>query len=304
MFLVRKDTVGALPINAIDKVNGCLLGTIRRLCVGLALACLVSPLAADHVDQALLARADQLKANDLPRLEKRAAKGDAEASLLLGEVYHRGRIVTRDDAVATGWFTLAAETGVPLAQYWLARKHDLGDALSRDQAIAADWYRRAAEQGYANAQNRLGELYARGLGVDQDFGEALHWFERASAQRQPEAMTNLAAMHYHGRGVDRDYHQAFVLFHRAALDGSESALLILGNMALHGLGTERSLVQAYRWYDIASHSPGDDERTAELAESMVERLGPHMNDAEIDEALALASRWTADLGKPHGQPSR
>ena len=117
-------------------------------------------------------------------------------------------------------------------------------------------------------------------------------------------MTNLAAMYYHGRGVDRDYQQAFTLFHRAALDGSKSALLILGNMALHGLGTERSLVQAYRWYDIASQTPGEDERTAELAESMVERLGPHMNDAQIDEALALASRWSADIGAPHDHPPR
>lgn len=269
------------------------------LLLALALSATAMPLAADHVGQALLDRAGQLTPRDLPGLERRAARGNAEAAILLGEVHHRGRIVARDDAAATAWFTRAAETGVPLAQYWLARKHDLGDALSRDQAIAADWYRRAAEQGYANAQNRLGELYARGLGVEQDFGEALRWFERAATQRHPEAISNLAAMYYHGRGVDRDYHQAFVLFHRAALQGNEAALLILGNMALHGLGTERSLVHAYQWYDLATHTQGGDERTAELAESMLERLGPHMSDAQIDQALSAAGRWSHDLGNAH-----
>jgi len=245
-------------------------GLALRVLIGLVLACLASSLAADHFDHALLARADQLKATDLPGLEKRASKGDAEASILLGEVYHRGRIVVRDDAVATGWFTLAAETGVPLAQFWLARKHDLGDALSRDQAVAATWYRRAAEQGYANAQDRLGELYARGLGVDQDFAAALLWFKRAAAQHHSAAMTNL----------------------------------ILGNMALHGLGTERSLVQAYQWYDLASHGYGDDERTAELAESMLDRLGPHMTTTQIDDALTAATLWSNDLGTPHDHTPR
>jgi len=302
MFLIRRDAAGAGPLTVSTFRSG--RGLTLRVMVGLMLACLASSLAADHFDQALLARADQLKATDLPGLERRASKGDAEASILLGEAYHRGRIVVRDDAVATGWFTLAAETGVPLAQFWLARKHDLGDALSRDQAVAATWYRRAAEQGYANAQNRLGELYARGLGVDQDFAAALLWFKRATRQHHSAAMTNLAAMYYHGRGTDRDYHQAFVLFHRAALDGSESALLILGNMALHGLGTERSLVQAYQWYDLASHGHGDDERTAELAESMLDRLSPHMTTTQIDDALTAANRWSNDLGTPHDHTPR
>lgn len=274
----------------------------RLILVLLLFGATAVPVAAEHVDQALLARADSLAPRALPALERRAARGDAEAAILLGEAHHRGRIVTRDDTAATEWFTRAAETGVPLAQYWLARKHDLGDAVGQDRHVAARWYRRAAEQGYANAQNRLGELYVRGLGVDQDYREALRWFERAAGQRHAGATANLAAMHYHGRGVDRDYQKAFELFHRAALQGSEAALLILGNMALHGLGTERSLVDAYRWYDLATqvHGEGpDDERTAGMAETMLERLGPHLTDGEIREARAAAIRWSDDLGRAH-----
>ena len=265
----------------------------------LMLACGATPLAADHVDEALLARAETVRPNDLPTLERRAAKGDAEAAILLGEVHHRGRIVPPDDAIATGWFTLAAETGVPLAQYGMARKHELGASLSHDQAVAAAWYRRAAEQGYAEAQNRLGELYEHGLGVDQDFSEALTWYRRAAEQRHPAAEANLAAMHYHGRGVDRDYRQAHTLFLRAARDGSEAALLILGNMALHGLGTAPSLVDAYGWYSLASRAPGGSQRHAELADQMLEKLGPHLDDAEIGEALARSNDWQAGVAPSH-----
>ena len=265
----------------------------------LVLACGATSLAADHVDEVLLARAETVRPGDLPALERRAAQGDAEASILLGEVHHRGRIVPPDDAIATGWFTLAAETGVPLAQYWLARKHDLGTTLNHDQAVAAEWYRRAAGQGHAEAQNRLGELYEHGLGVDQDFSEALAWYRRAAEQRHPAAEANLAAMHYHGRGVDRDYRQAYTLFHRAARDGNEAVLLILGNMVLHGLGTAPSVVDAYGWFSLASRTPGGSQHHAELAEQMLEKLGPHLSDAQIGEALARSNDWQAGIAPAH-----
>jgi TPR repeat protein len=270
-------------------------GTARRLLL-LALACMPLLAGADHIEQALEARLDKLQPRDLPALERRAARGHPEAQVLLGEVYHRGTVVKRDDAVAARWFTRAAKGGSPQAQYWLGRKYDLGEALNRDQALAADWYRRAAEQGLAPAQNRLGELYVRGLGVDQDFAAALDWFGRAVEQDDPDAENNLAAMYYHGRGVDRDYQRAFVLFHDAARDGNDGALLTLGNMTLHGLGTERSLVDAYRWYGLASHAEHGDERTAELAEAMIERLGPHLSETELDQALAETNRWPTAAG--------
>ncbi|HEY5789565.1 MAG TPA: tetratricopeptide repeat protein [Gammaproteobacteria bacterium] len=246
---------------------------------------------AEHVADALLAHAAQLTAGQLPALERRAAAGDAEARLLLGEAYHLGRAVPRDDSVAQRWFTLAADSGAALAQYWLGRKHDAGEQVSQDYALAAQWYRRAAEQGLAAAQNRLGELYLRGLGVDQDYAAALDWFRRAAEQGHDEGLANLAAMHYHGRGVDRDYHAAFVLFHRAAVAGNDAALLTLGNMALHGLGTERSLVDAYRWYGLATYTSHHDPRAAALAESMLERLGPHLSDSQIDDAFDSARAW-------------
>jgi TPR repeat protein len=265
----------------------------------LALVCGATPTAADHVDEALLARAETVRPGDLPALERRAAQGDAEAAILLGEVHHRGRIVPADDAIATGWFTLAAETGVPLAQYWLARKHDLGATLSHDQEVAAEWYRRAAEQGYAAAQNRLGELYEHGLGVDQDFSEALTWYRHAAEQRHPAAEANLAAMHYHGRGVDRDYRQAYTLFQRAARDGNQAVLLILGNMVLHGLGTAPSLVDAYGWFSLASRASGGSQRHAEQAEQMLDKLELQLNDAQIGEALARSQEWQAGFSGAH-----
>ena len=263
----------------------------------LLVACAPLLAVADHTEQALLAQLGKLHQGDIPALERRAARGDDEAQILLGEAYHQGIAVRRDDRVATRWFTAAGNGGSPLGQYWLGRKHDLGDAVSHDLTAAADWYRRAAEQGLAPAQNRLGELYVRGLGVEQDFGAALAWFGLAAEQNDPDAERNLAAMYYHGRGVDRDYQQAFVLFHDAAVDGNNNALLTLGNMSLHGLGTRRSLVEAYRWYGRASHAEDGDERDVELAETMLEKIGPHLSESELDRALAETRDWPTAAGQ-------
>jgi len=257
----------------------------------LCLALCAPPALADHIDHRLVSRAEQLTRADLPAIEARARAGDAEAQVLLGEALHRGRGIARDEAAARRWFDAAAASGDALAQYWLGRKHDAGEQFSQDYRRAADWYRKAAGQGLAAAQNRLGELYLRGLGVDQDYLAALDWFRRAADQGHADALANLAAMHYHGRGTDRDYHQAFVLFHRAAVAGNDAALLTLGNMALHGLGTDRNLVNAYRWYGLATYVSRRDGRAAALAETMLERLGPHLDDVQIDEAFDAARAW-------------
>lgn len=73
-----------------------------------------------------------------------AKNGNAEAQVVLGEIYEKG----------------------------------LGDLA--DAALAAKWYRKAAEQGNSRAQINLGHLYEKGLGVKKDLPEALNWYRKAS----------------------------------------------------------------------------------------------------------------------------
>lgn len=73
-----------------------------------------------------------------------AKQGDAQAQVLVGEIYEKG----------------------------------LGGMA--DPALAAMWYRKAAEQGNSNAQINLGHLYEKGLGVEKNLPEALNWYRKAS----------------------------------------------------------------------------------------------------------------------------
>jgi hypothetical protein len=86
-----------------------------------------------------------------------AEEGDAEAQMLVGEIYERG---------------IGAEP---------------------DYAAAAEWYLRAAEQGNARAQFNLGTLHEQGLGVPVDRQQALNWYRRASGLAEDSLLFTSAA---------------------------------------------------------------------------------------------------------------
>ncbi|WAK00348.1 caspase family protein [Methylobacter sp. YRD-M1] len=73
-----------------------------------------------------------------------AQQGNAEAQVILGEIYEKG----------------------------------LGGTA--DPAMAAQWYSKAAEQGNSRAQIDLGHLYEQGLGVKKNTRTALKWYRKGS----------------------------------------------------------------------------------------------------------------------------
>src|SRR5437016_806159 len=94
----------------------------------------------------------------------KAEKGDAVAQYNLGDYYHDGVGVTKDETEAVTWFRKAAEQGFAYAQYNLGVAYANGDGVTRDAAEAIKWYRKAADKGDAWAQSNLGTLYERGDG--------------------------------------------------------------------------------------------------------------------------------------------
>ena len=66
----------------------------------------------------------------------------------------------------------SAESGSPLAQYWLGRLLYVGQHLPRDFERAADWLGRASAQGHPQANDLLARCYFFGRGVAQDRAEA------------------------------------------------------------------------------------------------------------------------------------
>ncbi len=83
-------------------------------------------------------------------------------------------------AAVREWMPLA-EQGDVHAQYWLGDAYHNGKGVSRDDKIAVKYLRLAAEQGYSRAQWKLGVMYYDGYGVQQDYVKAHMWFNVSAA---------------------------------------------------------------------------------------------------------------------------
>ena len=88
---------------------------------------------------------------------------------------------TRGDYQTTFKFLLPlAEQGNAQAQLMLGNMYANGLGVKQDDVEAVKWYRKAAEQGVANAQAMLGFLYFLGKrGVQVNKSLAKEWFGKA-----------------------------------------------------------------------------------------------------------------------------
>ncbi|HHF3795903.1 TPA: tetratricopeptide repeat protein [Haemophilus influenzae] len=87
---------------------------------------------------------------------------------------------TRGDYQTTFKFLLPlAEQGNAQAQLMLGNMYANGLGVKQDDVEAVKWYRKAAEQGDANVQFILGSLYLLGKGVQVNKSLAKEWFGKA-----------------------------------------------------------------------------------------------------------------------------
>ena len=156
----------------------------------------------------------------VPRLERLAGRGNAEAVYHLGMAYQTGTDLPRDPAKALDAFRRAAALGDPLAAYKLGCYHDgQGEGLvahSEDEALRHKLV--AAKAGYALAQQDVASLYAR----RGDMPAAYGWLEKSAAQGWPGGLMNFAAIHNLASGAVRDPAKTAAYF-RLYLDRVEAS---------------------------------------------------------------------------------
>ncbi len=121
-----------------------------------------------------------------------AAQGDNGAAMGLAALLDQGEGVARDQAAALHWYTVAAEHGVPQAEFDVGIMLDSGRGAARDVAAAAVWYARAATHGQRRAQYNLGQLYADGEGVPRNPEVARAWYHLAATNGVSAAAGKLA----------------------------------------------------------------------------------------------------------------
>ena len=122
-----------------------------------------------------------------------AAQGDNAAAMGLAALLDQGEGVARDQVAALHWYTVAAEHGLPQAEFDAGIMLDSGRGAARDVAQAAIWYARAASHGQRRAQYNLGQLYAGGEGVPRNPDVARAWYRLAATNGVSAAAGKLAS---------------------------------------------------------------------------------------------------------------
>jgi len=151
---------------------------------------------------------------------KAADQGNAEAQFALGQMYAHGWGVPRDNADAIRWFQMANSVdsdGPPTD--WMSVE---GYGIEKDPEQAAYWYKLAANSGHPEAQFFLAQLYAGGHGVKRDAEQAERWISSSATQGYAAAMSELGKRFATGNGVAKDDKLAYFWLTLAFLHGDKS----------------------------------------------------------------------------------
>ncbi len=112
-----------------------------------------------------------------------AEQGNADAQLLLGEMYMKGQGVLKDPGQAMKWFRASGEQSNANAQFFLGAMYLLP---GKDIIEGMKWLRLSAEQGQQDAQLLLGKTYLQGAkGVPRDPVQAEMWLRLAAEHNLP-----------------------------------------------------------------------------------------------------------------------
>jgi TPR repeat protein len=242
---------------------------------------------------------------------------DAAAMTLIGEIYHDGLAVKRDEGEAVRWWRLAASLGNVQGgyEYGVALLQGAGVAKDKaaasaefakaaasghtgalynlgvlaleggadgqpDYAAAADYFRRGAEAGDGNAAYSYGVLLREGKGVSLDLDAAANWLKRGADEGIIAAQVEYAIMLFNGVGVIKDEPGAAKIFKLAAARRNPIAQNRLAHLYLMGRGVPKDLVRAALWSGFAKAAGlKDDKIDAEI--------GP-LTPEQLDEVNKLA----------------
>jgi localization factor PodJL len=162
----------------------------------------------------------------------------------------------------------AAASGNYIAQYQLAQEK----LTSGDYADGADLMRKAAQKGLPIAQYALAKLHERGTGVPKDLTLAREWTEKAAAGGNVKAMHDLAVFMAEGEGGEQTYAGAVEWFRKGAEYGVVDSQYNLGVLYEQGLGISPNLTESLFWFDVANRN-GDGGAPAKISE-LIERVSP------------------------------
>jgi TPR repeat protein len=213
-----------------------------------------------------------------------AEEGHIKAQLQLGIMYEMGLGIKQDYSEASKWYQKAAIQGDKAAQKRLLEMRKKGLNTTFQPSVPDSWQGNTTKP---QSQYDIGVMYFRGFGVKRDFAIAYRWFFMAANQGHARAQNDLAVLLSKGLGIEQNRSEAYIWFLRAAEQGFPDSQYNLGVMLSHG--TERGMPQhfvlAYMWFEIAAQNGILAARNNQV------KLAKKMQEDQLEEAKALASRW-------------
>ncbi len=243
------------------------------------------------------------------------AMGDARAAYRLGMMYAGGMGVAVDLAVATRWYRLSADAGLPAGQHalgltWWTSRYWTGLALVGDYSEAVRLFRLAADRGHVPSYLYLGLAHQFGYGTERDYAAALGWYQKAAAAGEVDAMVRLAEMAEAGQGSDPDPVHALELYRDAAALGSAEANRRLGEKSWRGEGMPVHPIDAIGYLKAAAEA-GDTASMSLIAQILLSGYGVTRDEegaiewyfrayraGDADAGFALALAYADGIGVP------
>jgi len=206
------------------------------------------------------------------------------------EAYNKG-----DFKTAFKEFQSLARQGDAEAQLILGNMYINGNGTSKNDKKGVEWFRKAAEQGDASAQYSLGVMHSDGRGTIKDIQEGMKWYLKAAEQGDAIAQSNIGLQRF----TRKDYKGAVFWFHKAAKQGDETSQYGLAVIYCQGLGVKANDDLARKWFMKLTQSSGPLQDRAKEAVNNIDRdcngeIGP--NDAV--EQYNLAYQYATGEGKP------
>lgn len=235
-----------------------------------------------------------------------AMAGNAEAALVLGHAYSRGRGGLPADEETAAWYYLRA-VDTAYAQFHTPGHQPLNEMerLTEDnEDTIADGQRGEddeqiqyqmlrADQGDADAQLAMGDLYYWGAhGLPRDQARAFDYFQRAADQGNARAQVALGNMYLKGEGVAASNVSALLWYNKAIQHDPPPvrALNGLGFAYFYGRGVEKNLTKAFEYFTRAAEAKEDGDSSFNAGMCLAEGLGVERNLTAALELFDYAAK--------------
>ena len=185
----------------------------------------------------------------ISNLQKASSMGHHTSSVMLGNIYSNGEVVSRDFKLAYKYYKVAADHNLPAGLESLGMAYYNGRGVPRNIDKAFALVKKASEKD-PNAKLSLALFY---LETEQykNYEEALKIYTEFANAGNTLAQQNLGYMHMVGQGTKVDYDEAMKYF-RIVYQKDPVAGLSIAYMMELGLGMPQNIFESTKIYQELS----------------------------------------------------